>query len=124
MNVVDIRNNLADAINRVVYTGERIVLERRGKGVAALVSVEDLALLEELENQGDIRAARKGAQGKRRRSIGENQGTPGDEITWPLSGNFQAVSGQGVGASCPRAYKSGSRLPRKNWATVRSRPVA
>ena len=51
MNVVDIRNQLADAINRVAYAGERIILERRGKGVAALVSVEDLALLEELENQ-------------------------------------------------------------------------
>ena len=64
MNVVDIRNNLADAINRVAYAGERIILERRGKGVAALVSVEDLALLEELENQGDIRAARKALKEK------------------------------------------------------------
>ena len=39
MNVVDIRYKLADAINRVAYAGERIVLERRGKGVAALVSL-------------------------------------------------------------------------------------
>ena len=31
MKVADIRNNLADAINRVVYTKERIILERRGK---------------------------------------------------------------------------------------------
>jgi prevent-host-death family protein len=64
MNVVDIRNKLAEAINRVAYAGERIILERRGKGVAALVSVEDLALLEELENQADIRAARKALKEK------------------------------------------------------------
>ncbi len=64
MNVVDIRNQMADAINRVAYAGERIILERRGKGVAALVSVEDLALLEELENQADIRAAKKALKEK------------------------------------------------------------
>ena len=64
MNVVDIRYKLADAINRVAYAGERIVLQRRGKGVAALVSIDDLALLEELENQADIRAARKALKEK------------------------------------------------------------
>ena len=64
MNVVDIRNNLAEALNRVAYGGERIVLKRRGKGVAALVSVEDLALLEELENQADVRAVRKALKEK------------------------------------------------------------
>lgn len=66
MKIADIRNNLADAINRVAYAGERIVLERRGKGVAALVSVEDLALLEELEDQADIKAARKALKEKGR----------------------------------------------------------
>jgi prevent-host-death family protein len=64
MKVVDIRNNLADAINRVAYAGERIILERRGKGVAALVSMEDVALLEELENEADIRAAKKALKEK------------------------------------------------------------
>ena len=64
MNIVNIRNNLADALNRVAYAGERIILERRGKGVAALVSVEDLALLQELEDQSDIRAAKKALKEK------------------------------------------------------------
>jgi len=36
--------------------GERIVLERHGKAVAALVSVEDLALLESLEDRLDTEA--------------------------------------------------------------------
>jgi prevent-host-death family protein len=59
MGVAEIRNNMADALNRVAYQGERIVLERRGKGVAALVSMDDLALLEALEDREDVKAARK-----------------------------------------------------------------
>jgi len=69
MKVADIRNNLADAINRVVYAGERIPLERRGKTVAALVSVEDLELLQRLEDEADIKAARKALKEKGRISL-------------------------------------------------------
>lgn len=64
MKIVDIRNNLADALNRVAYAGDRIILERRGKGVAALVSMEDLALLERIEDEQDIKAARKALKEK------------------------------------------------------------
>jgi prevent-host-death family protein len=39
-----------DALKRVV-TGERIVLARRGKAVAALASVEDAAYLDRLESK-------------------------------------------------------------------------
>jgi prevent-host-death family protein len=59
INIVKIRSRLADTINRVAYQGERVVLERRGKGVAALVSMQDLARLEELEDQADAKAARR-----------------------------------------------------------------
>jgi len=52
------REQFADIINRVSYRGERVVLERRGKGVAALVPVEDLQLLEALEDRLDVEAAR------------------------------------------------------------------
>jgi antitoxin Phd len=69
MKVADIRNNLADAINRVAYAGERIVLERRGKGVAALVSVEDLELLQRLEDEADVKAAKKALKEKGRISL-------------------------------------------------------
>ena len=51
MNIVEIRKNMADALNRVAYRGDRIVLERRGKGVAALVSMEDLNLLKRVEDE-------------------------------------------------------------------------
>ena len=52
------RDAFADTINRVAYRGERIVLERRGKAVAAVVPLADLELLEELENRLDLDAAR------------------------------------------------------------------
>ena len=32
IGVKEVRDNLADALNRVCYQSERIVLERRGKG--------------------------------------------------------------------------------------------
>jgi prevent-host-death family protein len=59
LSIAEARNNLADAINRVSYRGERVVFARRGKPVAALVSAEDLALLQRMEDAEDIRAAAK-----------------------------------------------------------------
>ena len=53
-----VRKGFADALNRVAYGRERIVLHRRGKNVAAMVPVEDLALLEELETRLDLEEAR------------------------------------------------------------------
>lgn len=47
------RQTLPELANRAGYKGERIVLERRGKPVAALISVEDLELLERLEDRAD-----------------------------------------------------------------------
>lgn len=64
MSISKIRDNLADALNRVAYGGERVVLTRRAKGVAALVSIEDLELLETLETKADILAARKALKEK------------------------------------------------------------
>jgi prevent-host-death family protein len=66
LNITDIRENLADALNRVAYAGERIILKRRAKSVAALVSIEDLALLEQLEDAQDVKAARKAMKEKGR----------------------------------------------------------
>ncbi len=54
-----VRDNLSDTLNRVAYQHERIVLRRHGKDVAAIVPIEDLALLEKLEDEIDVREARK-----------------------------------------------------------------
>ena len=53
------RQHFADTINRVVYRGERIILYRRGKDLAAVVPISDLAVLEKLEDQLDIEAAKR-----------------------------------------------------------------
>ncbi len=57
-----VRDTLGDTLNRVAYRGERIILERHGKAVAALVSVEDLSFLESLEDRLDIEAVRLARQ--------------------------------------------------------------
>ena len=62
------REELAEMVNRVAYAHERVILERRGKNVAALVSIEDLELLELMEDRTDLEAARKAladAKGKK-----------------------------------------------------------
>jgi prevent-host-death family protein len=64
IGVADIRANLADVINRVAYGGERIILQRRGKQVLAVVSMEDLELLNALEDRADVKAAKKARKEK------------------------------------------------------------
>jgi prevent-host-death family protein len=59
LSATAIRGDFADTVNRVSYQGERIAVERHGKTIAALVSVEDLELLEALEDRGDLAAARR-----------------------------------------------------------------
>lgn len=62
--------HLSDAIERVSTESERLIIVREGKRVAAVVSLEDLEMLEELDeilDQADIpeiEAARKEAQEK------------------------------------------------------------
>ena len=56
--ISDAREQLADLGNRVALLGERVIIERRGKGLFALVSVEDLELLERLEDEIDLEAIR------------------------------------------------------------------
>jgi prevent-host-death family protein len=46
------RSNFSDLLNEVLVYGERVVLERHGKPVAALVSVSDLERLEALDEAG------------------------------------------------------------------------
>jgi prevent-host-death family protein len=56
--VTEVRSSLADALNRAAYAGERVVVHRHGKDIAAVVPIEDLRLLQELENRIDLEDAR------------------------------------------------------------------
>jgi prevent-host-death family protein len=59
VSTVDARKNFADIVNNVAYGGEPVILTRRGREIAALVSMEELALLQLLEDRMDIEEARK-----------------------------------------------------------------
>ena len=63
-----LRITISGLLDRVVHHGERVTVERYGKPVAALVSPEDLELLEAIENRMDIEAARKALREPGRRS--------------------------------------------------------
>jgi prevent-host-death family protein len=54
--ISDARDHLADLGNEVSIKGERIIIERRGKNLFAMVPIEDLELLERLEDRLDLDA--------------------------------------------------------------------
>jgi prevent-host-death family protein len=52
-STADIKARLSEMIGKVIYGQERLVVLRRGKPVAALVSLQDLRRLEALDAAGD-----------------------------------------------------------------------
>ncbi|MGH2533141.1 MAG: type II toxin-antitoxin system Phd/YefM family antitoxin [Thermomicrobiales bacterium] len=57
ISTVEARERLAEVVNRAAFGGERVVLTRRGKELAAIVPMEDLRWLEEYEDRIDIEDA-------------------------------------------------------------------
>ncbi|MCX7045850.1 MAG: type II toxin-antitoxin system Phd/YefM family antitoxin [Candidatus Sumerlaeota bacterium] len=49
----------SEAISRAAYAKERVLLTRRGKSLAAIVSVEDLETLEALDEKADALDAKR-----------------------------------------------------------------
>jgi len=70
ISAADARKRFADIINRVAYGQESFVLTRRGQPLAAIVSMDDLMLLQEIEEQMDIDDAWKA------------RNEPGENISW------------------------------------------
>ena len=57
ITTADARKKFANIINRVAFGDESFVLTRRGEPIAAIVSMKELKLLQELEDQIDIEDA-------------------------------------------------------------------
>ena len=57
-NASEVRKIFSDILNKVAYRGERIILRRSGKDVAAMVPISDLKIIEALENRMDLDDAR------------------------------------------------------------------
>lgn len=70
ITTADARKKFANIINRVAYGDESFVLTRRGESIAALVSMKELKLLQEIEDKIDIEDA----------WIAKNE--PGEPIPW------------------------------------------
>jgi prevent-host-death family protein len=70
ITAADARKKFANIINRVAFGNESFVLTRRGEPVAAIVSMRELSLLQELEDKIDIKDAWKA------------KNEPGEPIPW------------------------------------------
>ncbi len=55
VKTIEARAHFSEMVNRAGYGRERVVLTRRGKPVAAMVSIDDLEQLERLEDDHDSR---------------------------------------------------------------------
>jgi prevent-host-death family protein len=58
ISTVGARSQFSEIVNRAAFGGERILLTRRGKPVAALVPIGDVELLDSIEDREDIEAVR------------------------------------------------------------------
>jgi antitoxin Phd len=70
ITTADARKKFANIINRVAYGEESFVLTRRGETIAAIVSMKELKLLQEIEDKIDIEDAWKA------------KNEPGEPIPW------------------------------------------
>jgi antitoxin Phd len=70
ITTADARKKFANIINRVAFGNESFVLTRRGESIAAIVSIKELSLLQEIEDKIDIDDAWKA------------KNDPGDPIPW------------------------------------------
>lgn len=57
INTVEAKEEFSELLSRVMHNKERIVLVRRGKEVAALIPIEDLALLQSSQDKIDLHEA-------------------------------------------------------------------
>lgn len=58
------RAEFAEITNRAAYGKERIIVTRKGKDIIAIVPIEDVKLLEEIEDRMDIEDAREALKEK------------------------------------------------------------
>ena len=57
INTADAKEEFSELVNRVAHNKERIILTRRGKDIAVIIPIEDLALLQDIQNKNDLSEA-------------------------------------------------------------------
>ena len=81
ITTVSARNDFSSVLNRAAFGKERVILKRRGKAIAALVPLEDLALLQSLEDKLDsaaVLASRKETRKKGTKSLAQLRAEVGE----------------------------------------------
>ena len=58
INMTDARRIFTDIANRDMFRGDRVCVRKNNKRAFAIVPIEDVELLEALEDQMDVEAAR------------------------------------------------------------------
>ncbi len=59
ISTANARTNFTDIVNKAAYGAEPVILTRRGQKIAALISIEELELLQFIEDHIDIEDAKK-----------------------------------------------------------------
>lgn len=57
INTIEAKEQFSDLINRVAHNDEQIIITRRGKELAVIISVEDYKLLQASQDKYDLREA-------------------------------------------------------------------
>ncbi len=57
ITTAEAQDQFSELINQVVHNKDQVILTRRGKEIAAIIPLEDLALLQDLQNKHDLQEA-------------------------------------------------------------------
>jgi prevent-host-death family protein len=57
LGVSEARESFAELVNRAAYGHERVLVARRGRPIAAIVSIEDVEFIERVEDELDRQTA-------------------------------------------------------------------
>lgn len=118
LSVVELRRELAETLNRAEYQGERVVIHRRDKDAAAVISIEDLRLLERLvreeEDRLDLAASEAAlAESDERIPYGALSRELGIERHEPSGSAVPDRAHEGRGAKARRPTKKRARSDRR-----------
>ena len=90
IGIAEVKRSISRIVNRVAFGRERIILTSRGKPKAALVSIQDLQKLEEMEgatvfpSRAQRKAALAMAQAVREMTLARRSGEPFSDVSADL----------------------------------------
>jgi prevent-host-death family protein len=105
-SVAQVRAGFADAVNRVAYGGERVLIGRRGKPIAVIVDMTDYAILLDHEARQDEADVAEAAR----------------ILEHPERHRWQTLSGERVAPPRPRRRRPVAKTPPPSRSAATGRP--